>query len=68
MSMFSKISPHSSEWAAVREELLNLRSTKVQQLIGAKEHDRSNELRGAIQLIDTLLYAEEAAIKAAHQR
>lgn len=68
MDLFKKISPHSTEWRALKEELLTLRNTRVGQLIGSETtHDRSNQLRGAIQLIDMLLYAEEAAIKAAYE-
>lgn len=68
MDLFKKISPHSSEWRAMKEELLTLRTTRVSQLVGSDTtHDKSNQLRGAIQLIDMLLLAEEAALKAANR-
>lgn len=68
MDLFDRISPHSQDWRAMKTVLLGLRETRIQQLLGDQPQDKTNELRGAIRLIDLLLKAEEAAIQVAAYR
>lgn len=57
-----------SEWAALKMWAERERSILVQKLVQAKTHDQSNELRGAIKFIDSLLAVEkDAAIAASRQ-
>lgn len=68
MDLFKRISPHNEGWRAMKTELLELRERRIEQLIGEMNPDESNKLRGAIQLINMLLKAEEAAVKQAAYR
>lgn len=68
MDLFKKISPHNESWRAMKTELLELRDRRIEQLIGEMNPDEANKHRGAIQLVNMLLKAEEAAIKQAAYR
>lgn len=68
MDLFTKVSPHNEGWRAVKKELIELRDRRIEQLIGEMNPDESNKLRGAIQLVNMLLKAEEAALKQAAYR
>lgn len=59
---------YGQDWAAIKEWLLDSKKKKTGLLVSATDHDTSNKLRGAINLIDELLRLEDAAIKAATQR
>ena len=56
---------HGAEWAAIKAVLLEKRETKTKLLIQADTHDKSNQLRGSLYVINELLALEDAARKAA---
>lgn len=63
------ISMHSPEWAGLKKWALREKELLVQKLVKAESHDKSNELRGAIKMLDQLLAVEkDAAIAASNQR
>lgn len=59
---------YGQEWAATKKWLLESKEKKIGLLVSATDHDTSNRIRGAIQVINELLALEEAAVKAANQR
>lgn len=59
---------YGPEWAATKKWLLESKDKKIGLLVSATDHDTSNRIRGAIQLINELLALEEAALRAATQR
>lgn len=67
MDLFKEVYYDSQDWLKIKSYLEEQKASKVRQLIGSETHDHSNELRGAIKFIDSLLRAEEAARKAATQ-
>ncbi len=60
---FVYIGTNGPEWAAIKRWLEDQHKELTRKLINANAHDQSNELRGAIKLIEKLLLAEEAAKK-----
>lgn len=52
----------SPMWAALRAYLQKQRDSKLGLLISADTHDKSNQIRGAIQMLDTILRLEHAAV------
>ena len=48
-------------WRGIKMWAEDKRNTKVSMLIGADTHDKSNQIRGAIQLLSELLALEQAA-------
>lgn len=63
-------SPHpinfnSAEWAAIKQMLLDKQEKKINLLIQADTHDKSNQLRGSLMVITELLGLEDAARRAA---
>lgn len=57
-----------SDWAVLKAHLNERRDVKVRQLIGCRDHDESNILRGELKFIESLLVTEEAALRAARGR
>lgn len=61
----------SPEWTILKRHLTEQRETKLKQLVGnpsdPPDENKSNQLRGAIQFIESLLKEEEAAAKAAER-
>ena len=49
------------EWAAMKQWLTEQKETKIGLLLAEESHDKSNQLRGAIYMINQLLRLEEAA-------
>lgn len=68
MHIPNHINFHSSDWAAIRQLLLDKRDTKIKLLISSSSHDQSNQLRGSLMLITELLGLEEAARNKAANR
>ena len=52
-------------WKLMKAWLEKKKETKTSMLVGSKEHDESNRIRGALSVIDELLALEKAAILAA---
>lgn len=60
---------YSAEWKLIKMFLEEMKEKRVRQLIGSRDHDESNTLRGSIQVIDLILRSEQqAAADAAHRR
>lgn len=51
------------DWAAIKKILLEKKEKKTNLLIQADTHDKSNQLRGSLSLINELLNLEESARK-----
>lgn len=58
MDPLAYINFHSSEWKAIKMYLEKQMSLKLDQLVGAKDQDESQKVRGAIMLIKQLLALE----------
>jgi hypothetical protein len=56
------------DWTALRMYLQEQEATKLSLLLGAKTHDDTNELRGAVKFIRHLLAIEKTAKTAVNQR
>jgi hypothetical protein len=54
---------HSNTWVTLKAHLVAEEQKKIALLIGTDSQDKSNELKGAIRFIRTLLKAEEDARK-----
>lgn len=54
------------DWTALKLYLEQAREKKIGLLIQADSHDKSNQVRGALQLIQELLALEKAAKQAAN--
>ena len=52
---------NSSTWKTIKGWLEEKKKTKTELLIGADTHDKSNQIRGALQFINELLALEQAA-------
>lgn len=63
--LLKQIDFNSPQWVMLETFMKYERENKVNLLIGAKTEDNSDQLRGAIQYIDSLLRLKEAARKAA---
>lgn len=61
-----KINFHGPEWKTLKLWLEQKQQQKTEMLVSAKDHDSSNQLRGAITFIKELLAQERAAAQAAH--
>jgi hypothetical protein len=61
-----KINFHGPEWKNLKLWLEAKQLQKTEMLISSKDHDNSNQLRGAITFIKELLAQEKAASMAAH--
>jgi hypothetical protein len=59
---------HGTDWIAIRAYLMEQDDNKVALLLGAKTHDETNELRGAVKFIRHLLSIEKTAKTAVNQR
>jgi hypothetical protein len=46
---------HSAAWAKLKRQMLKDREDLVNQLIHCDSHDKSNTLRGRIQMLDEIL-------------
>lgn len=51
------------EWKVIRMWLEHQKELKIRLLIGADTHDKSQELRGAVKVIDQMLLLEDRARK-----
>lgn len=49
------------DWVVIKAFLLEQRDTKIGMLVSAVDHDKSNQIRGALAMIQTLLALENAA-------
>lgn len=65
INLKARISLYGPDWAAIKEWCEIEREHLVSKLIKAKTHDEAQEHRGAIQLIDKLLFVEKDAAHAA---
>lgn len=61
----SHINFHGAEWAAIKKILKEMQEKKINLLITAETHDKSNQLRGSLMVITELLRLEDAAHRAA---
>lgn len=60
---------NSPEWRAIKLWLEETKEIKIEMLIGTSDHDKSNQIRGALSMIQALLKLEEIAAQgAANQR
>lgn len=57
----------SHEWRIIRAWIEQQRETKIRMLVGTDTHDKSQELRGAIKFIETMLSLEKTALMRANQ-
>lgn len=57
----ARVSLHGPDWLAVKDWLEIEREHLVSKLVTAKTQDESQEHRGAIRLIDKLLFVEKDA-------
>lgn len=55
------------DWYILKKWLEEAKENKIGLLITADTHDKSNQIRGALSIIQTLLKMEEAALRAAQQ-
>lgn len=65
MNGYEYIDFNGQQWAAIKRMLLDKREKKLNLLIQADTHDKSNQLRGSLSVITELLNLEDAAVKAA---
>lgn len=68
INLATQLNFHSPEWTVMKAYLLEQKEVKVRQLIGSKDHDESNVLRGDIKRIELLLQAEKEAAALAATR
>ena len=61
INFFEHVRYNSPEWTVMKAWLEEQHKTYIRKLVNASSHDESNELRGAIKLIDKLLLAEKDA-------
>lgn len=55
------------DWQILKRWLEETKAVKVGLLIAATEHDKSNQIRGSLSMIDAILALETAAHRAAQQ-
>ena len=48
-------------WKALKMWMEDKKQTKIDLLIGAETHDKSNQIRGSLQFINEILALEKAA-------
>jgi len=63
----TQLDVNTPTWKLLKAWLEKKKETKIGLLIGSKDHDESNRLRGALSIIDELFAAEKAAILAAQK-
>ena len=68
MDPASYINFNGSDWAALKRKLEDDLAKKIRRLVNSSEHDDSQELRGAIKYIESLLKLEVDAAMASHTR
>lgn len=66
-NLIAHINFSAAEWQAIKRWLQEQKEREIEKLIGAKDHDKSNEHRGAIRKLDQLLNAEKDANMASQQ-
>ena len=59
-----KINYYGSDWAAIKEWLLEAKERKIGLLIQADTNDKTNQVRGALSIIQEILALEDAAARA----
>lgn len=52
----------SYEWQVIESWLLEQKEAKIGLLIGADSHDKSNQVRGALQMLNQILALKAAAL------
>lgn len=57
---------HGQDWNIIKIYLQQAKEKKIGLLIQADDHDKSNQIRGALAMIQELLALETAANKAAN--
>lgn len=55
------------DWQIIKKWLEETKAIKVGLLIAASDHDKSNQIRGSLSMIDSILALETAAQRAAYQ-
>lgn len=58
---------HGRDWALLKAYLVHQKELKLQMLVSATDHDKSNHIRGALGMIQALLALESAAEQAANR-
>lgn len=58
---------HGRDWAALKMWLEQVKEKKIGLLVIEESHDKSNKIRGSLQLITELLALEKAANSAANR-
>lgn len=61
INLKARISLYGPDWLAIKEWLQIEREHLVSKIIADKDQDETNKLRGAIELIDKLLFVEKDA-------
>lgn len=61
INLKARISLYGPDWLAIKEWLQIEREHLVSKIIAGKDQDETNKLRGAIELIDKLLFVEKDA-------
>ena len=59
------LSFHGRDWQVIKAWLLEIKEQKIGLLIQADTHDKSNQIRGSLGLINQMLAFEKAATMAA---
>ena len=62
-----EINFNSYEWQVIERWLLAQKESKIGLLIGAETHDKSNQVRGALQMLNQILALKTAASNTAAQ-
>jgi hypothetical protein len=58
---------HGPDWARIKQYLEKKMEQKIGLLVGSRDHDESNRIRGSISMIKEILALENSARKADHQ-
>jgi hypothetical protein len=61
MRLEDHVNFHGPDWTAIKLYLEQVKENKIGLLIQAKDHDTSNQIRGALSMIQQLLALESAA-------
>lgn len=68
INLKARISLYGPDWLAIKEWLDIEREYRLSKLLNAETHDESQKHRGAIQMIDKLLFVEKDAEIAASKQ
>lgn len=67
INLKARISLYGPDWGVIKEWLTIEREHLLSKLLNAKTHDESQKHRGAIDVIDKLLFVEKDAERASKQ-